>query len=106
MDHYWKGNGPAEIEIALFQPAEGAWGWSWMFPAKEDLLLALKKDATGSGAYQLVNQTNSWLVIRGGSEPKTAEVPPEKEIARVADDYLAAYEYGGCEAKQSPCADF
>ena len=97
VDHYWKGSGPAEIKIALFQPTEGAWGWSWFFPARENLLLALNQDATGSGAYRLVHQTNSWLVLRGGTE--TVESSPEKQIVRVAQEYAEAYTAGTEEKK-------
>jgi hypothetical protein len=72
VDHYWKGTGPREIDIALFEPSEGFWANGWQLPAQENLLVALKRDETGSSAYQFVNQGNSWLVIAADANETVA----------------------------------
>jgi len=96
VDHYWKGTGPLEIDVALFEPSERFWGDSWLLPAKENLLVALKKDTTGSGAYQLVNQVNSWLVISGSTQEKKKmdSTSPDKVVEAFALDYLEDYAAG------------
>jgi hypothetical protein len=94
VDHYWKGNGPREIEIALFEPSEGFWARGWQLPAQENLLLALKKDETGSDAFQLVNQTNSWLVIAADAKEDVAVTSPDKVIESYAYEYLQHYAAG------------
>jgi hypothetical protein len=94
VDHYWKGSGPREIDIALFEPSERYWGNAWQLPAQENLLLALKKDATGSEAYQLVNQGNSWLVIATDSKADVAESSADKVIEAYTYDYLQHYAAG------------
>jgi hypothetical protein len=94
VDHYWKGNGPHEIEIALFEPSEGFWAHGWQLPAQENLLVALKKDATGSSAYQFVNQENSWLVIAANAKEDIADPSPDKVIESLTYDYLQRYAAG------------
>jgi hypothetical protein len=94
VDHYWKGSGPHEIEIALFEPSERFWSRGWDLPAQENLLVALKKDETGSDAYQFVNQTNSWLVIAADAKADTADTSPDKTIEAYTYDYLQRYEAG------------
>jgi hypothetical protein len=95
VDHYWKGSGPQEIDVALFEPSESFWGNSWLFPAQENLLVALKKDTTGSGAYQLVNQVNSWLVLVPDAAPaKAGDAAPEKVIEARVLEYLEKYADG------------
>lgn len=91
IDHYWKGSGPNQIEVALFEPSEKFWGNAWLLPAQENLLVALKKDTTGSGAYQLVNQVNSWLVVDAAVPDNSNAVSPEQAIEIYAADYLARY---------------
>ncbi len=99
VDHYWKGTGPREIDIALFEPSEGFWARGWQLPAQENLLVALKRDTTGSKAYQFVNQGNSWLVIAAGAKEDTADSSPDKVIESYTLDYLQRYE-GGPEAQR------
>ncbi len=94
VDHYWKGNGPREIDIALFEPSEGFWARGWQLPAQENLLVALKRDTTGSGAYQFVNQGNSWLVIAANAKEASADAGPDKVIESYTYDYLQRYAAG------------
>ncbi len=94
VDHYWKGNGPREIDIALFEPSEGFWARGWELPAQENLLVALKKDTTGSSAYQFVNQGTSWLVIAADAKENSADVSPDKAIESYTYDYLQRYAAG------------
>jgi hypothetical protein len=94
VDQYWKGAGPAEIEVALFEPSERFWDNAWQLPAQENLLVALKKDETGSGAWQFVNQSNSWLVIAAGANPVITGAGPDKVIESRTYDYLQRYATG------------
>jgi len=94
VDHYWKGTGPQEIEVALFEPSENYWGDSWLLPSQENLLVALKKDTTGSNAYQLVNQVNSWLVLNTAAMEIPAQTIPEEVIKMSAFNYLKSYAAG------------
>jgi hypothetical protein len=94
VDHYWKGNGPRKIDIALFEPSEGFWANGWQLPAQENLLVALKRDVTGSSAYQFVNQGNSWLVIAADSKETVASSGPDKVIESYTSDYLQRYAAG------------
>ena len=94
VDHYWKGTGPQEIDVALFEPSERYWGDAWRLPAQENLLVALKKDTTGSGDYQLVNQVNSWLVITPDTKVPDAQTAPDKVIMALASHYLDRYAAG------------
>lgn len=94
VDRYWKGNGPREIALAVFEPSEGFWAGGWKLPAQENLLVALKKDTTGSSAYQFVNQSNSWLVIGAGAKAPVEEGGPDKVIEAYAFDYLQRYAAG------------
>jgi len=94
VDHYWKGNGPREIDIALFEPSEGFWARGWQLPAQENLLVALKKDSTGSSAYQFVNQGTSWLVIAANAKENSADSSPDKVIESHTYDYLERYAAG------------
>jgi len=94
VDHYWKGTGPREIDIALFEPSEGFWANGWQLPAQENLLVALKRDVTGSSAYQFVNQGNSWLVIAADANETVAGSGPDKVIESYTYDYLQRYAAG------------
>lgn len=90
VDHYWKGKGPQKIDVALFEPSGLNWGDAWEIPSKKNLLLALKKDTTGSGGFQLVNQTNSWLVVENSSQRFAIAMNPRETIEAFARDELVA----------------
>ncbi len=94
VDHYWRGNGPSTLQVAMVQPTEFAYGPTWFFPGKEKLLLALKPDNSGSGALQLVNQPHSWLVLRNETTTDPAPATPQDEVIHAARDYLAGYATG------------
>lgn len=94
VDHYWKGTGPREIDIALFEPSQGFWANGWQLPAQENLLVALKRDETWSSAYQFVNQSNSWLVIAADANETVTGSGPDKVIESYTYDYLQRYAAG------------
>jgi hypothetical protein len=100
VDHYWKGNGPREIDIALFQPTQGFWAGGWRLPAQENLLVALKRDTTGSTAYQFVDQHNSWLVIPTEGNETVKDASPEKVIEAYTSGYLQRYATGPEQKRQ------
>ena len=105
VEHYWKGSGPREIDIALFEPSEGFWANGWRLPAQENLLVAVKKDTTGSDAYQFVNQSNSWLVIAPEAKEAVAESSPDKVIESYTYDYLQHYAAGPEAQRQVMLSD-
>jgi len=74
VDHYWKGSGPGVVSVALFNSPPLIGDVSTFFTGRR-VVLVLKKDATGSGAYQLVNIMESWLPIPenalAGDRPET-----------------------------------
>jgi HEAT repeat protein len=94
VDHYWKGSGPHEIEIALFEPSEGYWSNAWQLPSQENLLVALTRNATGSGTYRFVNQANSWSVIAANTKMDIANASADKVVESYTYDYLQHYAEG------------
>ena len=94
VEHYWRGQGPGVLQVAVVQPTEFSYGHTWFFPGKEKLLVALKPDDTGSSALRLVDQRFSWLVLRGETAADPSPATAGDEVVHAARDYLAAYAQG------------
>ena len=93
VDHYWQGNGPAVLDIARFNapPLIGDYFDTYDSAHDKRFLLALKKDTTGSPAYQLVDIMNSWLCLPEHALENTVTTSPEKVIEAACVDVLESY---------------
>ncbi len=90
IDRYWKGAGPSEIQIAVFTnpPLIGDTSIYWK---DKRLMLALKKDVTGSGGYQLADLMSSWLLLPDQALASPGTTVPERIVERAAVEALESY---------------
>ncbi len=82
VDHYWKGSGAAVIDVALFSDPPF---FVNVFAPYGDintgrLLLALKKDTTGSPACQLTGIIDSWLPLPDQALANETDAAPDKIV--------------------------
>jgi hypothetical protein len=93
VDHYWKGSGPSALDVARFNapPLIVDYFDTYDSANNKRFLLALKKDTTGSAAYQLVDIMNSWLSLPNNALENTPASSPEKTIEAACVDILESY---------------
>jgi hypothetical protein len=93
IDHYWKGSGPSALDVARFNAPPLIVDYFDTYDSGNNrrFLLALKKDTTGSSAYQLVDIMNSWLSLPNNALENITTSSPEKIIESACVDALKSY---------------
>jgi len=93
VDHYWKGSGPSVLDVARFNAPPLIVDYFSTYDSSNDrrFLLALKKDTTGSPAYQLVDIMNSWLSLPEHALENSVTTSPDKITEAACVDVLESY---------------
>ncbi len=93
VDHYWKGNGPATLDVVRFEslPLVSDYLGTYDPANSKRFLLALKKDTTGSPAWQLTDIMNAWVGLPDSALANAGGLSPERAIESGCVNALESY---------------
>ena len=90
VDGSAKGALPQTISIKIFFPVQMGMNIGWEMPFREEMLLYLKEDVKKAGAYDLLSQNSSWLVIVHAHGRDSVPSDPNRFVLEDATDFLSA----------------